>query len=224
MKFRRNARLNTGQVSDRRGMRSAGRLGSPIAIGGGGGLIGLIVLVIVLVAGGGDLSSLGVSDPGAIPGGAAATSTALAADCQTGQDANERQDCRIVAVVNSVQEFWDQEFRDRGGTYPFAQTVLFTGATVTACGTGSAQTGPFYCPTDSQIYIDLSFFDDLRTRFGARGGPFAESYVIAHEYGHHVQDVLGILRASEGGSGVNSDSVAVELQADCLAGVWAHHA
>ena len=104
-------------------------------------------------------------------------------------------------------------------------TVLFSGATRSACGTASSATGPFYCPTDKLVYLDLAFFRDLQIRFGAQGGSLAQGYVLAHEYGHHVQDLLGILgsRRSQG-EGANGGSVRTELQADCLAGVWANHA
>lgn len=206
MRFRSGAQLDPGQVSDRRG-----RAGLPLAIGGGGGLIGILVLVISLLSGGGGESGSPVDSGG----------TNQAAECRTGEDANQREDCRIVAVVNSVQQFWTSTLAQ----YQPAKTVMFTQATDTGCGSATAEVGPFYCPRDTTVYIDLGFYDELRSRFNAQGGPFAESYVIAHEYGHHVQNLLGILdRSRDGSTGANSSAVRVELMADCLAGMWARAA
>ncbi|MDA1146087.1 MAG: neutral zinc metallopeptidase [Chloroflexi bacterium] len=231
MRFKRSARLDTSQIDDQRGRRVRG--GGVAAAGAGGGLIAVILLIVTVLGGGegiegleglgsnGDLGSL----LGESVGSSADTPSTLAQDCVTGADANERDDCRIVAVVNSVQTWWENEFQRRGQPYPLARTQFFTGQTVTGCGAASSSSGPFYCPPDEQIFIDLGFFDDLRTRFGASGGPFAQAYIIAHEYGHHVQNLLGVLDQI-GGDRQGEDSAAVrsELQADCLAGVWANHA
>jgi predicted metalloprotease len=216
MSFDPNVKLDPGQVTDRRGM-PGGRGG--LAIGGGG--LGIAILLIYALLGGnpGDLGPL--LEPGAVVG---PESSALATDCRTGQDANERDDCRILGYVNSIQGYWTDAFTASGETYRPADTVLFSGAISSGCGTASAATGPFYCPPDELVYLDLDFFDELRTRFGAQGGSLAQGYVVAHEYGHHVQDLLGVLGSSGGGSGAEGQSVRIELQADCFAGVWANHA
>jgi predicted metalloprotease len=205
VRFRSDARLDTSQVSDRRGM-------GPLAIGGGG-IVGLVVLLFNLLGGGG-----GDLPTGAPLGG---LDSDLSAECQTGADANQRDDCRIVGVVNSVQAYWE----DNLPSYQRATTVFFNGGTNTGCGSATSAVGPFYCPLDSKVYIDLGFYDELRTRFGAQGGPFAQAYVIAHEYGHHVENLLGVLdRARDRSTGPQSSGVRVELQADCLAGMWARGA
>jgi predicted metalloprotease len=220
MSFNKNSRLDPSQVEDRRGRRGTG---TAIAVGGGG--LGLILTIIYLLLGG-NLSGTTTGDGGQ---GLPATQDAggigdLASQCQTGVDANNREDCRIVGYVNSIQSFWTDEFARRGSQYTIADTVLFTGSTDAACGTASTAMGPFYCPSDQKVYLDLDFFNELQTRFGAQGGPFAEAYVLAHEYGHHVQDLLGALSNSSNATGPDSESVQTELQADCLAGVWAFHA
>ena len=205
MRFRRGADLDASQVSDRRGMR-AGPL-----VAGGGGIVGIVVLLLTLLGGGGT-SGLDLGDPG---------SSDLSTECRTGADANQREDCRIVGVVNSVQSHWAKNLDG----YRESQTVFFTGSTTTGCGTATSAVGPFYCPVDSTVYIDLGFYDDLRQRFGAQGGPFAEAYVIAHEYGHHVEHLLGVLdRAGDRSTGPTGSGVRIELMADCLAGQWARGA
>ena len=219
MPFNERSRLDTSQVQDRRG------LGTAVAAGGGG--LGLVVLVVALLLG------VNPADLGNVVGQALPASTQtssqinnLAEECQTGADANTRQDCRVVGFVNSIQAFWTDEFARHGAEYIPATTQLFTGSTQAACGYATAAVGPFYCPSDQKVYLDLEFFDDLHTRFGAEGGPFAEAYVLAHEYGHHVQNLTGVLdeTGDSGATGPQSTSVQTELQADCLAGVWAHHA
>ncbi|MDK2979996.1 MAG: uncharacterized protein PWQ55_343 [Chloroflexota bacterium] len=221
MPFNEKKRLDPSQVQDRRG-RSTGRT---VAIGAGG--FGIIIYLLSMFLGV-DLTQL--VDPNQI---APSTSqsysgdiTDLETECQTGADANQRQDCRIVGYVNSIQAFWTDELASYGLEYVPSDTILFSGVTQGACGYANGASGPFYCPTDQMVYLDLAFFETLETQFGAQGGPFAEAYVLSHEYGHHVQDLLGALDSAgiQGSSGPQSMSVFTELQADCLAGIWAHHA
>jgi predicted metalloprotease len=215
MTFNPNVQLDPGQISDRRGMGGRGGL----AVGGGG--VGLVLFIAYILLGGNPNNLPTAVDPGTVTGPG---SSALATDCKTGQDANASDECRIVGYVNSVQAYWKSEFAASGQTYSPAKTVLFSGSTQSGCGTASAATGPFYCPPDQLVYLDLGFFQQLQTQFGAKGGSLAEGYVVAHEYGHHIQDLLGTLSNSGGGSGAQGGSVRTELQADCFAGVWANHA
>ena len=220
MAFDPNARLDPGEVRDVRGS-GGGWGGRGLALGGGGGL-GIVLLVVYLLLGGNpaDLGGAGVA-----PGAAGYPDNSnLSQECHSGADANQNEDCRIVGYVDSVQKYWNDEFAQNGRHYQGSQTVLFTGRLETGCGTASAEVGPFYCPTDKYVYIDLGFFDELKSRFGAKGGSFAQGYVVAHEYGHHVQDQLGALSAASSQQGSNGQSVRTELQADCYAGVWANHA
>lgn len=224
MPFKERSRLDTSQVEDRRGRR-VGK-GTTLAVGGGG--FGLIILIIAILLGmnpndlanitGQDLAAATSENPGEI--------TNLAEECKTGADANTREDCRIVGYTNSIQAFWAEEFARQGSQYTQAKTVLFTDSTQAACGYATSASGPFYCSRDEMVYLDLAFFNELHSRFGAKGGPFAEAYVLAHEYGHHVQNLTGVLEksGSSGDTGPESMSVQIELQADCLAGVWANHA
>jgi hypothetical protein len=221
MRFRRGARLDTGQVRDVRGRSLSG---GGLAVGGGGlGLAVLVVYLLFAVLGSeGGLGQLAPLEDQRV--GQGDTPSEVSTECQTGEDANTRQDCRIVAVVNSVQKFWDGVFARSGKQYPYADTVFFTGQINTGCGLASSQVGPFYCPPDQLVYIDLDFFDELQSRFGA-GGDFAQAYVLAHEYGHHIQNQLGVLDSIRGDrQGPESKAVRAELQADCYAGVWAANA
>lgn len=142
--------------------------------------------------------------------------------------ANDREAAFVSTVLKNTEVVWTGIFQQNGGTYNPPRLVLFRGITPTACGTGEAAMGPFYCPGDKKVYIDLSFYDTLKNQLGAPG-EFAQAYVIAHEVGHHVQDELGVTAKVDGMRGRlsqtqnNAMSVRVELQADCFAGVWAHH-
>jgi predicted metalloprotease len=233
MRFRDSARLDASQVEDRRGaggIRPGGA--GAVAIGGGG--IGLLVLIVGLIFGvdPAALSSVvqetSQTAPQPVPQARTADADrggSLAEECRVGADANAREDCRIVGFVNSIQDYWGDAYASRGARYQLARTRLFTGMTSTGCGNASSAVGPFYCPADQSVYLDLEFFDELRSRFGASGGPFAQAYVLAHEYGHHNQHLSGILdRLDRRDTGPTSDAVRSELMADCLAGVWAANA
>lgn len=219
MPFNEKSRLDPSQVQDRRGR------GTAVAVGGGALTLVVMLVAYLLGLNPNDVASITGQSPAATTG-AGGDITTLEQECQTGADANTRDDCRVVGFVNSIQAFWNEEFARQGAQYSQADTVLFSGATQGACGYASAAVGPFYCPEDQMVYLDLDFFSELTTRFGVKGGPFAEAYVLAHEYGHHVQNLAGLLEAmgNSGGSGPQSMAVMIELQADCLAGVWAHHA
>ena len=223
MRYRESGRLDTSGVSDRRGRGGLGG-GRGIAVGGGGlGLVGLIIVVVLQLAGGGDggtgaalggLSGLGQ--------GETTDNTQLEQRCRTGADANDSVECAVVADVESIQDFWTTQL---GSRYVPTDTVFFSGSVQTGCGAASSGSGPFYCPADQLVYIDLSFFDQLQRDFGAQGGLFVDAYVIAHEYGHHVQNLLGTnARVQQGVTGPDSGTVRLELQADCYAGAWANHA
>jgi predicted metalloprotease len=219
--FNPNARLDPSEVQDVRGGGGLGggfgsrMRGTPVIVGGGG--LGLLLTIGLLLLNSGILGGTSSNITGAGPESSALTS------CTTGADANARDDCRIVGFVDSVQAYWSQEFQQSGQTYTKASTVLFTDQLDTGCGAATTAVGPFYCPNDGYVYLDLGFFTDLRTKLGATGGPLAQGYVVGHEYGHHVQDLLGQLTAG-GSQGANSASVKTELQADCYAGVWIDNA
>ena len=240
MKLRRRRSAN---VEDRRGMGptgggmsfpglggGSGGGGLPIPIGKGGGL-GLIVVLIVLAVCVGPQIVGGDGDLGGVLGDDVFSGLDQApaeGDTTTPLDPDDRLFGFVNAVVDDVNATWADIFAGSDQRYEEANTVVFDGSTQTRCGPGTTATGPFYCPADGQIYLDLAFFRELRTRFGAPGD-FAQAYVIAHEYGHHVQNLLGINAevqriSQEDPARANDLSVRLELQADCLAGVWGHAA
>jgi uncharacterized protein len=227
MRFNPKARIDQSQVENRGGGGLGGGLGGggmrlPIPSGGGGrvglGTIVIVILFLVLTqcvgVGGGD----GGTDTTGTTG-----STGTTSECKTGADANASEDCAIDLITNSVQSYWSQAYADQAGQpYQDIKTVKFSGQTESGCGTASSALGPFYCPNDQRVYLDTSFMDDmLQGQLGAKGGPFALAYVIAHEYGHHVENLIGVLGKIRTQQGPKSDSVKVELMADCLAGMWA---
>jgi len=230
MSFNDDANLDTSQVESGGGRRGLPRGG--IAIGGVGGVI---VLILTLLFGGditGGVDGTGTPvnpgldtalNPGQVEAGGAQANDF--SQCKTGADANRDVQCRVIGTVNSVQDFWTDELPRYGTNYRQVNTVLYSGATRSACGTASNQVGPFYCPLDKKVYIDATFFAELSSRFGADDGALAQEYVVAHEYGHAIQDQLGLLgRAQEDPQGRSSGAVRIELMADCLGGVWASHA
>ena len=224
MRYNPRARLDRSQIENRRG-GGGGGLGFPVGGGGrgmkvGGGVGGLVVLLIIFLL----QSQLG---GGTSPDQGSSTSADDSfAGCVDGADANRNPDCALVADVNSIQSYWSDTLPDQAGVqYTRSKTVPFTGQTQTGCGAGTSDAGPFYCPVDKNVYLDTTFFDDmLEGQLGARGGPFSVAYVLAHEYGHHVQDLLGTLGKVRTQQGADSDAVRLELQADCYAGMWAKNA
>ena len=216
MTFRPDVDLDPGRVQDQRGRR--GVRGGGLAIGGG---MGTLVIVALILLSGGNLGDVLGGLPAAPAEGPVGSE--LINECDTGADANERLDCRILGAVQSLDAYWGEVFQASGEQLPQPEVILFTDAVNTQCGAASSAVGPFYCPLDQTIYLDLGFYDQLQSRFGAEGGPFAEMYVVAHEYGHHIQNLLGNLDAGRD-TGAEGGAVRVELQADCYAGVWGGHA
>lgn len=204
MQYNKNAKLDSSQ------MGSGGGRGGVVALGGGAGII---VMILALVFG---------FDPGAIMGsttGAPSGENEYAA-CKTGADIEANRECRYVAYTNSIQDYWSKAFSG----YRMTKTQIFTGSIPTGCGTATSAVGPFYCPADKTVYLDTGFFDQmLEGRLGAAGGDAAEAYVIAHEYGHHISNLTGVLAQVQSAgqqTGPTSPQVRLELQADCYAGVW----
>jgi uncharacterized protein len=215
MSFNEGVQIDPGRAS--RGRRG----GAGLAIGGGGGLVLLLLAVVFGVPLDG---LLGAEDPGPAPADEGAGGAFE--HCRTGADANEHVDCRIIATAESLDVVWDEQLPAGGGpAYEPPGLVIFESQVSTGCGEATSQVGPFYCPVDLTIYLETGFFEVLRERFGAGEGPLAEQFVLAHEFGHHLEGQLGLLeRAQRDPQGPESGAVRVELMADCLAGVWAHHA
>jgi predicted metalloprotease len=232
MQYNDDARLDTSEVEDTRGGGGFGGFGGRgVAFGGGGlGIVGVIAYLLISYLGGGSTGGgTGVGDVvlgqlGQNGHPATADNSQIQQECRTGADANQRLECAVVADINSIQDYWTVELPRLGQRYVPVDTVWFSGSVQTGCGAADSGAGPFYCPADKLVYIDLSFYDDIKTEFHATGGLFVDAYVLAHEYGHHVQDLLGIEAKVHTREGPKSDSVRLELQADCYAGVWAKHA
>lgn len=230
MRFNPKARLNTGRVSHSGGGRGggSGRRSLPGGRIGGGGLGGLVIVILIvvvnqLIGGGGDAGDPGLDTSRMSTG---TNDTGRYDGCETGADANESQDCGRVAVENSLYDYWSGALPQQANA-PFEPATMqtFSGSVVTACGQATSQVGPFYCPADSGIYLDTTFFDQvLEDQLGGPDGGFVEYYVIAHEYGHHIQNLLGTMQRVKTQQGPRSDAVRLELQADCYAGMWAKNA
>jgi predicted metalloprotease len=215
MTFRPDVDLDHGRVRDVRGRRVRG---GGIALGGGLGT--LIIIALVLLTGGNLGDILGGLGAAPVEG---PVGSQLINDCETGEQANERQDCRLVGVIQSLDEYWAGAFAEANRDFEKPGVTLFSDGVNTQCGAATSAVGPFYCPLDQTIYIDLGFYQDLESRFGAEGGPFAEMYVMAHEYGHHIQNLLELLEQGRD-AGAEGGAVRTELQADCFAGVWGANA
>lgn len=216
MSFNDNIRLDPTRV----GTSGAGR---KVVGVGGGSLLGLLLVLGFSYFTGIDLTSLLSSPSVSSP----SSSTVDVSTCRTGADANARVECRMVATAQSLDQVWKTQLTQQGTNvaYELPDFQIFTNSVSTACGNATSAVGPFYCPGDSTVYLDLGFFDDMVTKYGASDSVLAQEYVVAHEWGHHIQNLQGVFRAhdtretGEQGAGVRS-----ELQADCYAGVWMHWA
>lgn len=208
MTFNDDARIDTSKVQRRRGGKAA-------AIGGGG-VIGVIVLMVASQLLGVDLTPFA----DVLTGGSTGSSSEEVVEldnCETGADANTNIECRMAAATDALDVFWNDQF---SSGYRAPGVVLYTGSTSSACGTATNAVGPFYCPTDTSIYIDTDFFTIMRSQFGASAENLAQMYVLAHEFGHHISNLTGQLSQVGQDSGPGSGSVRLELQADCYAGAW----
>lgn len=219
MTFNERVQIDPGRASSGGGPGRGGKL----ALGGGAG--GLVVLVIALLLGGDPGSTLG-QFTGTQDTGQREVTAGTPEHCRTGADANTYVDCRVVLTAQSLDAVWGEQLPQQTGVdYEQPGLRLFTGSVSTGCGYATSAVGPFYCPADRTAYFDVGFFQELVDRYGATGGPLAQEYVVAHEFGHHIQTLLGdIGRAQQDPQGPESGAVRTELQADCYAGIWAHYA
>ncbi|HEY6796481.1 MAG TPA: neutral zinc metallopeptidase [Kineosporiaceae bacterium] len=222
--------VDVSGVDDRRGGGGFGLGGGGIAVGGGVGVVGAIIWLLFTVLGGGGGSGLQVPVSGGGQGGPVGAGTGESAQqlrqrCNGSGALQKYTDCRLIKTFNVANTVWRDEFARRGLSFHTPRFAFFTGRTQTGCGPATAQVGPFYCPAEEEIYFELGFLEELQTRFGAQG-QFAQAYIVAHEYGHHLQTLLGtepkVRAAQQRNPGqANRYSIALELQADCYAGVWA---
>jgi uncharacterized protein len=236
MRFNPKADISGGRVND--AGRGGGGGGGPMRIplpGGtraGGGIGGILIIILFVVltqcTGLGSPGGGGTSTQGQAQGQPEGIDTGdqRYADCKTGADANDDPDCARVAVALSLEQYWAKTLPEQAGTeFTPANIETFAGAVQTGCGQASSQVGPFYCPPDQQIYLDTTFFADvLEGQLGGQGGDFVEPYVLGHEYGHHIQNLMGTMGQVRTQKGADSDAVRLELQADCYAGMWTRDA
>jgi predicted metalloprotease len=201
-----------------RGVRRSGRR-TGLAVGGGG--LGVVAILIISQLLGVDLTGL-IGGSGVGTGGSTSSQGELLEDCDTGADANADVSCRVQGAYDSLDGYWSEAAPQvLGVSYVSPNVQLFENAVDTGCGSATSAVGPFYCPADQLIYLDTAFYDELRTQFDATGGPLAQLYVVAHEFGHHIQNISGAFDAADrSGTGPTSDAVRLELQADCYAGAW----
>ena len=236
MRFNPKARLDTSRVHDVGGSggggggMSGGAMRIPIPGGTkmGGGIGGILIILLFVVLSqcvGGNTPSL--PNTGLDPSRMTGTDTGRYANCKTGADAQNSADCARVAVENSLVSYWSTALPQQADVkfHPEAGVQTFSGGTDTGCGSATSEVGPFYCPVDQTIYLDTTFFEQvLQGQLNGPSGSFVEPYVLAHEYGHHIQNLLGTMGQVKTQQGPNSDSVRLELQADCYAGMWARNA
>jgi predicted metalloprotease len=212
MTFNDDSQLRGGKVK---------RRGRTTAIGGGAVGVGAIVVFLILQFTGVDVSGIVGGGNGLTTIQQGGESVDAAPECRTGRDANLRVECRMEGAAESLDAYWTSEARSLGISYTSPEFFLFQDSTDTSCGQASAATGPFYCPPDRAVFLDTAFYDDLQSQYGSSGGPLAQMYVVAHEWGHHVQQLQGsFANTDRSGTGASSGSVRVELQADCYAGAW----